>query len=70
MSVSNVTVKTLRDSFGTTYWITGAEEDVKAWCDRLKESYHPCGYGTSCRLYKANEDSTVTYRAHRYNSCD
>jgi hypothetical protein len=68
--VDNVKVETQRTSWSTHYHVTGQEVDVKAWCDRLVRSYHPAGYGTYCRLFRTNDDGTVTFKAYRANSCD
>jgi hypothetical protein len=70
MSNLNLKVETNRTSWSTNYYVTGAEVDVNMWCAQLVMNYHPAGYGTYCRLHKQHPDGTVTFLAHRANSCD
>jgi len=67
---SDVKVDVKRTHFSSNYTIIGQEAAVKEWCARLIRSYHPAGYGTYCRFVSNNLDGTVTYNAHRANSCD
>jgi hypothetical protein len=60
----NLNISKNRDSFCTTYTVTGPPEEVSAWFATVKRNFHPAGYGTWGRW--EGETFVVTH----YNSCD
>ena len=42
----NLNISKNRDSFCTTYTVTGPPEEVSAWFAAVKRNFHPAGYGT------------------------
>ncbi len=68
--MSNVKVQIARTTFSTNYEVVGPQEDCEAWLERLKQCYHPAGYGTRGRFIDTLENGDCVMAAYRANSCD
>ena len=66
----SVQVQIARTTFSTNYEVIGPRSECEAWLERLRQSYHPAGYGTHGRVIEELSDGTVIMSAYRANSCD
>jgi hypothetical protein len=66
----NVKVNTIRTSFSTLYKVIGPKAECEAWLEKLKENFHPSGYGTYGKFITELPNGNQVMSAYRANSCD
>jgi len=65
----NLTVDTTLSAKTTKYVVTGPNEEVDAYVNKIYRNYPSAGYGT-LTTYTNLEDGRVTAFVTHYNSCD
>lgn len=45
------------------------EQEAQVFYDQVLQHYHPCGYGTSLRLFKSDSGQWFV-TGYRFSSCD